>query len=196
MVGLDVGEIAEQCAHGGIGAARRGAAVEVRRLILHGAGAVAHGVDVEGRGQPDRPSPDEAAHVLAPDERDVVAEAFAIDLEQAAAMLVLLLGHADEDARRCRIDRAHALGEVAVEATIFLLVLDGQRQHLAVAEAGERTLRPEREERHERLQKFGITLGTGATRYKRSGSAALMRPRHCGRSGRGAPTRHQPARPC
>jgi hypothetical protein len=39
----------------------------------------------------------EAAHVLAADERDVLAEALPIELDQPAAMLVLLLRQLGED---------------------------------------------------------------------------------------------------
>ena len=55
-----------------------GAAVELARLHLHRFGQVAHRLDPQRLGQPDRPAADEALHVLPADQLDVLAEPLAV----------------------------------------------------------------------------------------------------------------------
>jgi hypothetical protein len=78
----------------------------------------------------------------------VLAETLAVELEEPAAVLVLLVGHAHEDAGRRRICLAQALCELAVDAAVLFLILDGEGQHLAIGQIGKGALRRERQERH------------------------------------------------
>ena len=90
---LGGGEVAQQLADAGVGGALQGPLVEAARLELHGLGLLAHLVEAERPHQPQRLVVDEALHVLAPDQRDVLAELRAVQLDQPPAMLVLLLRH-------------------------------------------------------------------------------------------------------
>jgi hypothetical protein len=90
-------EIAQELAHARVGRALLCALVELPRLIFALLGLVAHLVEAERPYHPDRLVLHEAAHVLAADERDVLAEALPIELDQPAAMLVLLLRQLGED---------------------------------------------------------------------------------------------------
>ena len=150
--GLDVGEVAEQLAHAGVGGARRGAAIEVGGFLFHRFGALAHGVDVEGLAHPHRLAADEAAHVVAADQRNVLAETLAEEVDQHLAMAVLLLGHALEHLGGGREIVAQALDEIAIDARVLLLVLDGKGEHLAIRQVGEGALGREGEEGHWRVR--------------------------------------------
>ncbi len=87
---LGLGQVAEQLADRDVLAARRGAAVELLGLGFHALGEVAHLVEVQRLDLPDRLVVDEAAHVLAADQRDVLAEFLPVEVEQAVAVLALL----------------------------------------------------------------------------------------------------------
>ena len=153
MAGLYVGEIVEELAQRGVARAGGGAAIEIDGLRFHGFGALAHRVDIVALRQPDRLAADEAAHIVAPDERDVLAEASAVHVEQHLAVAGLLRRHLREHGRRSREVLAQTLGEVAIDLAVLLLALDGERQDLAVVQLGKRLLRTEGEggEMHARL---------------------------------------------
>jgi hypothetical protein len=53
--------------------------------------------------------PAEALHVLAPHQRDVLAEPLPVDVDEHPAVLALLLGHAVEHLGGRRVLLAHAL---------------------------------------------------------------------------------------
>src|SRR5208283_1710248 len=90
MAVLDLREIAEQLADRGVGRARHRLAVEPRRRALHFVGARADDVDMERPGLPDRLLRDIAADVLTAHQRDMLAEFGDEEVDQPAAMLVLL----------------------------------------------------------------------------------------------------------
>ena len=100
-------------------------------------GLIADGLQTERLHQPNRLAVDEAAHVLPADERDVVAEFLLKQLDQPAAMARFLLAHAVEDRGRGGEIFAQALGVVGVDALVFFLQRNSQRQDLALREAVE-----------------------------------------------------------
>ena len=59
------------------------------------------------------------------------------EVDEAAAVLVLLRRHVDEDLGGGGIVLAQALGEVGVDAPVLFLVGDRQREHLALGEVVE-----------------------------------------------------------
>ena len=152
MVGLDLGQIDQQLADAGVADLLGGLAVEVRRLLLELLGAPPDRIQAQRLGQPDRLSAQEAAHVLAADQRDVLAEALAEQLDQHPPMAALLLGHLVEHLGRGRVGRAQAFREVAIDPPVLLLERDRQRQDLPLAQLGEPLLRVEGEAEHAGLR--------------------------------------------
>jgi hypothetical protein len=94
-------------------------------------------VQAQGPRQPQGPAADEAAHVLAPDHRDVLAELPPEQVDQRPPVAALLLGHLLEHLGRGRVRVAQALGVVAEDPPVLLLQADRERQDLALAEVGE-----------------------------------------------------------
>ncbi len=137
VLGLGHGEVAEQLADRGIGAAAGGALVEAARLQFHELGLTAELVDAEIVHQDERLAADEAAHVLAADEGDVLAEFLPVELDQTVAVLVFLFRHALEHFGGGGVVLAHRFGVVGVDAGILFFVADGEREDLAFAEFGE-----------------------------------------------------------
>jgi hypothetical protein len=74
--------------------------VEAFALRLHQLPLGAHLLKPERAQQPGRLALEEAPYILAADQRDVVAELLAIQIEEAMAVGVLLLGHGGEHPRR------------------------------------------------------------------------------------------------
>ena len=70
-------QIVQQLANAGVLRAGGGLLVEAAALHFHGAGLIADGVEAERLHQPDRIAMHEAAHVLAADQRDMLAELLA-----------------------------------------------------------------------------------------------------------------------
>ena len=82
---------------------------------------------------------DETLHVLAADEREVIAEAGLVQFDEAAAVAGLLLPHAFEHLGGGRIIFAKAVGEIAVDALVFFFQGNGKGENLAFGEAFETT---------------------------------------------------------
>ena len=80
---------------------------------------------------------DEAADILAPDQRDVLAELVPVQLQQAAAVVAFLSGHFVEHRGAAGIVVPQALGDVGVDATVLFLVGDRQGEDLAFGQVGE-----------------------------------------------------------
>ena len=125
-VALGVGERHQ---HGG---ARDGGIEQRAFFALHLGGAIARRLDAERTELPDWLADDVALDVLAADERNVVAELGDEQVDQAAAVHVLLGRHFGEHLGGRGIVLAQALGEVAVDAPVLFLVGDRQREHLAL----------------------------------------------------------------
>ena len=132
-----VGEIAEQLANRHVFAAGGGAAVEELGLPLHAFGHVADGVELQRLDLPNRLMMDEAANVLAADQRDVLAEFFPIEVEQHAPMIGFLGGHFAEHGRTARVFAAQSLGDIDIDATVFFLIGDGEGEDFAFGQIGE-----------------------------------------------------------
>src|SRR6185312_17024432 len=79
---------------------------------------------------------EKAPNVLPPDERQVLAKLLPVELEKHIAVMDFLLGHLVEHLGGRGEFRAQALGKSTVDAAILLLVGDGQRQHLLLAQLG------------------------------------------------------------
>ena len=78
----------------------------------------------------------EALDVLAPDQRQEVAEFFSIEVEQHVVMADLLLGHFVVHRRGVGIGGAQPIGERPIDAVVLVLVGDGERQNLLFVEIG------------------------------------------------------------
>ncbi len=79
---------------------------------------------------------DEALDVLAADQRQVLAELLAVEIEQPGAVGDLFLRHLVEHLGGGGELLAQALGEAAVDAAVLLLVGDGQRQNFLFGQVG------------------------------------------------------------
>ena len=86
---------------------------------------------------PDRRVLDEAANVVAADQRDVLAEFLLVELDQPAAVVALFGGHLGEDIGTGRIVVAQAFGDVGVDAAVLFLVGDRQCEDLPFRQIGE-----------------------------------------------------------
>src|SRR5436190_1684667 len=81
-------------------------------------------VDTERTHQPERLVGDEALDVLPADQRQIVAEFRAIELEQHGAVPDLLVRHLVENFGGSGELLAQAFGETTIDATVLLLVAD------------------------------------------------------------------------
>jgi hypothetical protein len=90
VAGLGPGKIAQKLAGGGVRAALRGLEVEGLGVLLHGGGLVPDAVEAEVFDQPDGAAGVVARDMFAADQRDDLAEAGAVQLDQALAVGVLL----------------------------------------------------------------------------------------------------------
>jgi hypothetical protein len=77
---------------------------------------------------------DEAAHVLSSNERNVTAKLRHIEVDQHTSMFVFFRGHVGKDLRRGRMTFPQRLGEIGVDASIFLLAADGKGEDLSLGE--------------------------------------------------------------
>jgi hypothetical protein len=75
--------------------------------------------------------------MLAPDQRNDIAKALAVQVDQALAMPVLLDRHAVEDRRRGGEVRPKAVGKTAVDAGVILFGRDRQRKDFLFGEIAE-----------------------------------------------------------
>jgi len=73
---------------------------------------------------------------LAPDQRQEIAELLAMQIEQNVAMADLLLGHLVVHFRRARISFAQRVGERAVDAAVLVLIRNGKRENVLLAQFG------------------------------------------------------------
>jgi hypothetical protein len=79
----------------------------------------------------------EAAHVLAAYQGNVLAEFLPVEVDKAAAMLVLLGGHFREDLGGSRKAFGEDVRVLGIDAAVLFLERDGKRQDLPLAELGE-----------------------------------------------------------
>ena len=103
---------------------------------LHAFRQGADGVQVQRRHLPNRLALDEAAYVLAPDQRNVLTELAAVNVQQASAMFALLSRHLCEDVRTACIVTAQPLGNVQVDTAVLFLVGNRQGKDFTFAQFG------------------------------------------------------------
>ena len=84
-------QVVEQLPYAGVAGARGGLSIEIVRLQFHGGGLAAHHLERQRAHQPNRLAVDETLHVLAADQREVIAEARPVEFDQPAAVTRLLL---------------------------------------------------------------------------------------------------------
>src|SRR5215468_10480129 len=131
MPSLLSGEIAEELADGGVRRVARRGVIEAFALGLHQLCLGAHLLETQRTEQPERFSLQKALHILPADERNVIAEFTAVEVEKTMAVAVLFLGHGGEHPRRSRIVLAHGLGEIAISANVLFFQGNRQCQNLA-----------------------------------------------------------------
>ena len=79
---------------------------------------------------------DEALDVLAADQRQIVAEFLAVEVEQHGAMAHFFVRHLVEHLGGGRKLLAQAFGEAAIDAAVLFLVGDGEREHFLLGQIG------------------------------------------------------------
>src|SRR5580704_5575991 len=130
-------EVAEELADGGVGRLPRRPLVEALALRFHQLCLGTHFFEAERPCEPQRLALEKAFHVLPADQRDVVAELLAVEVEEAVTVTVLLGRHRGEHSRRSGIALARRIREVAVGTAVLLLESDGERQQLLLRQIRE-----------------------------------------------------------
>ena len=130
-------EVAEQLADAGVGGAAGGGLVKAPGFHFHGLGGLLDGLQAERPHEPDGFPVHKTAHVLPPDVRDVVAEAALVKFQQAVAMAVLFAAHGAEFFGLFGIIGLQAVGEILVDAGVFLFQRNGQREDFLFGQAVE-----------------------------------------------------------
>ena len=137
VLGLDLSQFEEQLSNRDVAGGFRGPAVEAFGFVFHPSGELPHLVEAERTHQPERLAVmDEAADVLAADQRQVLAEFFAVHVEQHAPMPHLLVGHLVEHLGGGGEWLAQTLGETAVDAAVLVLAGDGERENFLLGKFG------------------------------------------------------------
>jgi hypothetical protein len=103
-------------------------------LVFHGGSVFAHLVEPEGTHEPHRLVTNEAAHVLPPHQRQMFPELFAVEIVEHPAVTDFLRGHLVEYLRRIREIGPQPLGEVPIDAGVFLFVADGEGEDFLLGE--------------------------------------------------------------
>ena len=106
-------------------------------LGLHRRGLSSHHLQPQRPYKPNRPPLEKPFHILASQQRNVLAEFLTIKLRQPTAVVHFLLAHLDKNLGRRRVLFAKPIRIVGVYPRIFLLHADRQRKHLLFAKAVE-----------------------------------------------------------
>ena len=133
------GQIAQQFARRRVGGALCGAGIEGMRLMLHRAGFGPYPIKSEILDQPDRAAGIKARDVFAADQGDDIAETRGVQVDQATAMLALLLGHGVEDGGTVGIFGPQAFGIEPIDAGVIFLGRNRQSQNFLFGEVAEAT---------------------------------------------------------
>src|SRR5258705_12622108 len=112
--------------------AARGSLIEPYCFHFHELRVFARRVHAKRSNQPQRPALQESLYVLTPDQRNVVAEPLAKCGEQAVPVRGLFLAHLLEHLRRRRVRFSQLVGKLPKNPSILFLVLNRQRQNLAL----------------------------------------------------------------
>src|ERR1700730_17536146 len=130
MTPFDFGQIAQELANARITHLLDGPFAKTTALELHHLDLLADVIDAQGADQPDRAPLEEALHVMPPNQRNMLAEAASVGLDQARAMLRFLRAHLVEDLRGVGIDLPQTVGEIAVNVAVLLFQENSQSQNL------------------------------------------------------------------
>jgi hypothetical protein len=134
MLPLDVRQIAQQFLRRRVRDFFHRAVVESPRLQLHLLHLFSHGVDSQRPHQPSRPAVDETFHVLAADQQNVDAESLPVHVDEHLPVARFLGLHLIKRFCRRRVTFPQSVGEIAVNAAVFLFQLNGERQDFPLAE--------------------------------------------------------------
>ena len=134
-------QIAQKLAGGGIAGAFGRLHVEAMGLFLHVLGGIPHPVDAQRPHQPVGLALIIAAHMLAPDQRNRLAETPAMHLDQRPPVPVLLVGHVVEDFCRLRKTLPQPRRISPINPPVILLGRDRQREDFLLGKGIERTAR-------------------------------------------------------
>ncbi|MNT30108.1 hypothetical protein D3C72_1658860 [compost metagenome] len=152
-------QIAEQLARRRILSARCRFDIEAVRRLLHRLGFRAGLLDRHFGDQPVGLALGEVAHMLAADQRDAIAEALDMHVDQPLPMMALFLGHLLEHFCRVRIFVPQRIRIGEVDAAVVLLRRDRQCQDFLFVEGEKRTLGAGEEAgKHRRKTFFRIIL--------------------------------------
>src|SRR5713226_6461229 len=111
--------------------------VKATGFKLHHLDLLSDVLNAQRTGQPDRAPLDESLDVLPPNQRNVLAEAVSVGLDEAGAMLRFLLAHVVEDLRGVGIRFAQTISEIAVDATVLFFQKHSQSQNLSLGKLSE-----------------------------------------------------------
>ena len=134
MLRFAIGEVAEKAAGAGILGSARRPSIEALGDALHPRRMDADRFRPRDPHLPMRPARMVAAHVLAPQQRDVIAEASGEAVNQLATVLAFLGRHAGEHSGCGWVGAAKLVSEVGVDARVLLLVADGEGEYFGLAE--------------------------------------------------------------
>src|SRR5262249_52966876 len=137
MLVLDLGEFQQELARGSIAGIFRGSTIKSRSLEFHVLGVFTHVVDAKRTHEPERLLVDEALHVLAADEWQVIAELRPVEGGTQSAVAYLLVRHLVEHLGGGAIPLAEALREAAIDAAVLLFVANAERKNFLLGEVGE-----------------------------------------------------------
>src|SRR5262245_58059263 len=126
MRALFLCQVIEELANARVGGSCRRSFVEATRLHLDGARLLAHGFEAERPYQPHRLSLDEALHVLAADEGNVLSEFRAKEIDQSTPVPGLFGPHAIEYRGGRREVLSQTFREIGIDAFVFLLQRNGK----------------------------------------------------------------------
>jgi hypothetical protein len=130
-------KIAEQAANADILRLFGGLDVEPLGFELHGPDFLADGVERQVLGQPDRAAAQKSADIFPADRRKMFSEALLVEFQQPVAMAGLFFRHFLEDPGGIRVTLREILREAHINAAVFLLRGDRNRQHFPLGQIGE-----------------------------------------------------------
>src|SRR6266850_5177355 len=130
-------EVPQKLPRPGISCASRGHFVKPFGFHLHGLSAFLDSLQSQGADEPDRAAAHKSAHVLAPNERHMLAKARAIALQQPMPMLILLVAHFLKLPGLLWIILTQSISEVVVDTGILFLEGNGQREDFLLGQSFE-----------------------------------------------------------
>jgi hypothetical protein len=123
-------ELVQQLPRRSVGRSGDRPLVETLRFELHHFGLPPRHVHAQGPQQPGRPPLQEAFHVFAADQRNVIAKPLAEHRQQAIPVHGFFLPHFFKHFCCRRIGFPQSVGEFSVNAPVLFFGRDGQRQNL------------------------------------------------------------------